>query len=340
MDERDIVTWGTMISGYAQNGKPTEALELFECMKSQQIRPNDVTLVSILSACGQLGSIEAGKNVGSYIESKGFDSNIYVTSALLSMYSRCGHMKAAWEVFNRVPEKDVVCWNSMITGLAFNGYAMDAIHTYKKMLEANVKPNDVTFMALLSACTHAGLLDLGLELFHNMRSDHDIFPQTDHYACVVDLLCRYGRLNEAHEFICLMEEEPNVVIWGTLLSACRTHSNMELAEMALNKLLVMEPDNSGNYVLLSNIYANTGRWQDALRLRNLMRDKKVQKTAAYSWIELEDGVHKFLVADTLHPRCGEIYEVVEGLAMFAFDETDKHLNLTYDNLGACQLLSV
>lgn len=327
MDERDIITWGTMISGYTQNGQPNEALELFEDMKSQQIRPNDVTLVSVLSACAQLGSIEAGENIGSYIESEGFDSNIYVTSAQLSMYSRCGNMKAAWEVFNRMHEKDVVCWNSMITGLAFNGYAMDAIHIYKKMLEANVKPNDVTFVALLSACTHAGLLDLGLKLFHNMHSDHDVLPQIDHYACIVDLFCRYGRLNEAHEFICLMEEEPNVVIWGTLLSACRTHSNMELAEIALNKLLELEPENSGNYVLLSNIYANTGRWQDALRLRNLMRDKKVQKTAAYSWIELEDGVHKFLVADTLHPQYGEIYDVVEGLAMFASDETDKHCKL-------------
>ncbi|KNA24422.1 hypothetical protein SOVF_016030 [Spinacia oleracea] len=323
MNERDTITWGSMIAGYAQNGKAVEALELFKCMTNEKIKPNDVTLVSVLSACAQLGSVETGEQIKKYIETEGFDSNIYVASSLLCMYSRCGSIKKAWEVFDQMHEKDVVSWNSMITGLAFNGYAMDAITLFKRMIKTNIRPDGSTFGSLLTACTHAGLVDLGLEFFHNMHSKYDIVPEVEHYACIVDLFCRYGRLNEAYEFICQMKK-PNVVIWGTLLSACRIHSNIEFAEIALTKLVELEPENSGNYILLSNTYANTGRWQDTLRVRNMLREKKVQKTAAYSWIELEDGIHSFLVADSLHPRCREIYDVVVGLAMFSFDETDNY----------------
>ncbi|KMT14626.1 hypothetical protein BVRB_4g073940 [Beta vulgaris subsp. vulgaris] len=323
MDERDFITWGSMIAGYAQNGRALEALELFKTMTSERIKPNDVTLVSVLSACAQLGSVEFGEQVRRYIESEGFESNMYVSSALLYMYSKCGNMKKAWEVFNQMHEKDVVSWNSMITGLAFNGYAMDAILLYEKMKKDGIRPDSVTFGSLLTACTHAGLIDLGLEIFHSMHSHYDIFPEVEHYACIVDLFCRHGRLNEAYDFICQMKK-PNVVIWGTLLSACRIHSNIELAEIALTELVELEPENAGNYVLLSNTYANTGRWRDSNRLRNLMCKKKVQKTAAYSWIELEDGVHRFLVADSFHPRCNEIYDVVISLAILSSDETNKY----------------
>ncbi|GMH20041.1 hypothetical protein Nepgr_021882 [Nepenthes gracilis] len=323
MNKRDIVTWGAMIAGYAQNGRPSDALELFECMKHEQIRPNDVTIASVLTACAQLGSAEAGERIGSYIESEGFNSNVYVASALLSMYSRCGNIKKAQQVFDKMLEKDIVSWNSMITGLAFNGYAIDAINLFEQMKETEVKPNDITFVALLTACTHVGLIDLGLEFFDRMLSVHDIVPKVEHYACIVDLFCRCGKLNEAFDFILEMKVEPNVVIWGTLLSACRIHSNVELAEIAVKKLQVLEPENSGNYVLLSNLYANSGRWQDALRVRSLMRDEKVQKTAAYSWIELEDGVHKFLVSDSSHSKSDEICIIVEGLSMQSVsDESD------------------
>ncbi|XP_021761661.1 pentatricopeptide repeat-containing protein At1g08070, chloroplastic-like [Chenopodium quinoa] len=323
MNERDVITWGSMIAGYAQNGRAIEALELFKCMTNEKIKPNDVTLVSVLSACAQLGSVETGEQIKKYIETEGLDSNMYVASSLLCMYSRCGSIKKAWQVFNQMHEKDVVSWNSMITGLAFNGYAMDAIILFERMKKTNVRPDGATFGSLLTACTHAGLVDLGLKLFHSMHSKYDIVPEVEHYACIVDLFCRCGRLNEAYEFICQMKK-PNVVIWGTLLSACRTHSYTDLAEIALTKLVELEPENSGNYILLSNIYAYTGRWQDNLRIRNLLREKKVQKIAAYSWIELEDGMHRFLVADSLHPRCSEIYDVVVGLAMVSSDETENY----------------
>eukprot|EP00268_Persea_americana_P030987 TRINITY_DN30067_c0_g1_i4.p1 TRINITY_DN30067_c0_g1~~TRINITY_DN30067_c0_g1_i4.p1 ORF type:complete len:620 (+),score=107.19 TRINITY_DN30067_c0_g1_i4:229-2088(+) len=315
MAERDVVAWSAMIAGYAQNGRSNEALELFEEMKRRKIKPNDVTLVSILSACGQLGSVEVGEMIGNYVESEGLSLNVYVGSALLDMYAKCGNIGKARQVFNEMPEKDVVSWNSMIAGLAVNGFEEEAINLYFQMNDSDAKPNDVTFVALLTACTHAGLVELGCRFFKSMRRDHNIKPQVEHCACVVDLFCRAGRLDEAYEFICKMEVEPNVIIWGSLLSACRINSNVALAERAVEKLLLLEPENSGNYVLLSNLYASVGRWEESLKTRALMKEKGVQKTAAYSWIEVDGMVHKFLVEDTSHPRLGEIYSVVDGLGL-------------------------
>ncbi|THG01269.1 hypothetical protein TEA_028187 [Camellia sinensis var. sinensis] len=315
MDEKDVVAWSAMIAGYAQNGRSTEALELFECMKREEIKPNDVTLVSVLSACAQLGSVEAGERIGSYVESLNFDANVHLASALLAMYSKCGNIKKARQVFRKMPHKDVVSWNSMIMGLAINGFSEDAIALYEKMKETGVQPDDITFVGLLTACTHAGCVDLGFELFRRMRVEHGISPKIEHYACIVDLFCRSGRLKQAYQFICQMEVEPNSVIWGTLLGACRIHSNVELAELSINKLIELEPGNAGNYVLLSNMYASVGRWQEASKVRFLMKSKSLQKTAAYSWIELEDKVHKFLVGDTSNPRCKDVYRTIDGLAM-------------------------
>lgn len=315
MDRRDVVAWSAMIAGYAQNGRPSDALKLFESMKSKQIKPNDVALVSVLSACSQLGSLEAGERIGNYVESQGFLFNVYVASALLDMYSKCGNISKARQIFNHMPQKDVVSWNSMIVGLAANGFAKEAINLFEKMKEIRVKPNDITFVGILTACTHAGLLELGLRIFRSMKSDHEITPTIEHYACVVDLFCRSGKLKDAHEFICRMEVEPNVVIWGTLLSASRIHSNLELAEFSVKKLLELEPENSGNYILLSNIYATAGRWEESLTVRNLMKINRVQKTSAYSWIEMDNKVHKFLVGDTSHPRSNDVYRIVDGLAM-------------------------
>lgn len=315
MDRRDVVAWSAMIAGYAQNGRPSEALELFESMKSKQIKPNDVALVSVLSACSQLGSLEAGERIGNYVESQGFVFNVYVASALLDMYSKCGNISKARQIFNQMPQKDVVSWNSMIVGLAANGFAKEAINLFEKMKEIRVKPNDITFVGILTACTHAGLLELGIRIFRSMESDHEITPTIEHYACVVDLFCRSGKLKDAHEFIRKMEVEPNVVIWGTLLSASRIHSNLELAEFSVKKLLELEPENSGNYILLSNIYASAGRWEESLTVRNLMKTNRVQKTSAYSWIEMDNKVHKFLVGDTSHPGSNDVYHIVDGLAM-------------------------
>ncbi|XP_017972366.1 PREDICTED: pentatricopeptide repeat-containing protein At1g08070, chloroplastic [Theobroma cacao] len=330
MRTRDTLAWSAMISGYAQNRRATEALELFECMKKEQIRPNDVALVSVLSACSQLGSVEAGECLAAYIETQDLASNVYVASALLDMYSKFGNIAKARQVFDKMPERDIVSWNSMIVGLAVNGFAEDAILLYEKMKESEVKPDSITFVGLLTACSRTGLVELGLEFFRSMELHYSIEPKIEHYACIVDLFCRTGRLNEAYELVCRMEMEPNVVIWGTLLSASRTHLNVELAELCVEKLLKLEPENSGHYVLLSNIYASLGRWQAALEVRNLMKNKRVQKVAAYSWIELDNTVHKFLVGDTFHPRSSEVCCIVDGLAVqsiYAHSDVDFILDI-------------
>ncbi|KAJ8619878.1 hypothetical protein MRB53_028407 [Persea americana] len=226
-------------------------------MKRRKIKPNDVILVSNLFARGQLGSVEVGEMISNYVESEGLSLNVYVGSVLLDIYAKCGNIGKARQVFNEMPEKDVVSWNSMIAGLAVNGFEEEAINLYFQMNESEAKPNDVTFIALLTACTHAGLVELECRFFKSMRRDHNIKPQVEHCACVVDLFCRPGRLDEAFEFI-------------------------SLAEHAVEKLLLLELENSGNYVLLSNLYASMGRWEESLKTRPLMKEKVVQETAAYN----------------------------------------------------------
>ncbi|KAG0476416.1 hypothetical protein HPP92_013257 [Vanilla planifolia] len=231
------------------------------------------------------------------------------------MYSKCGNVQKACRIFNKMQKKDLISWNSMIGGLAYNGFGEDAIALFYKMIEENQKPNDVTFVGILTACTHAGLVDLGLQFFHSMKSEYSLMPKVEHCACIVDLFCRSGRLEDAYNFIRGLEIEPNVVIWGTLLSACRIYSNFELAKISVEKLLELEPDNSSNYILFSNMCADAGQWEEARRMRNLMRSKNVQKLAAYSWIELDNTLHKFLVGDKSHLKSSEIYEVANGLSL-------------------------
>jgi len=186
---------------------------------------------------------------------------------------------------------------------------------YGKMVGDGIQPNEITFVALLTACTHAGLVDKGIEFFEEMKKKQHVSPQVEHCACIVDLLCKSGRLWEAYKFICDMEVEPNAVIWSTLLSACRVHADVELAKLAAGKLVALEPNNSSIYVLLSNIYADAGLWGDVREIRDLMRSKNLQKLSAYSWIELDGEVHRFLVQDTYHPRSAEIYNVVDDLGL-------------------------
>lgn len=232
------------------------------------------------------------------------------------MYTKCGHVARARDVFHRMEQKVVIAWNSMIRGLALNGFAEDAIALYGEMVGDGVQPNEITFLALLTACTHAGLVDKGMAFFQEMKKNKQhASPQVEHCACIVDLLCKSGRLWEAYKFICDMEVEPNAVIWTTLLSACRAHADVELAKLAAGKLVVLEPNSSSIYVLLSNIYADAGLWGDVREIRDLMRSKNLQKLSAYSWIELDGEVHRFLVQDTYHPRSAEIYNVVDGLGL-------------------------
>lgn len=315
MDKRDVVAWSAMLAGYAQNGRSIEAIKLFERMMNEKIKPDNAALVSALSACAQSGIVEAGDRISAYVESHSFTSDVKVASALLDMHSKFGNIDKARQVFDEMRVKDIVSWNSMISGLAINGYAEEAIHLYKKMKETGLKPDNITFSGLLTACTHAGLIELGLKFFKSMKSDYGITPEIEHHACVIDLFCRSGRLKDAYESISRMEVDSNVVIWGILLSASRTHMNVEFAESCLKKLLELEPEYYGNYVLLSNLYASIGKWEEASEVRKLMKDRKLKKEVAYSCITVGNELHKFLVGDTSHHRWNEIFSLVNELAI-------------------------
>ncbi|KAJ1689429.1 hypothetical protein LUZ63_013584 [Rhynchospora breviuscula] len=329
---KDVIAWSAMIAGYAQNGRPNDALELFQRMKARYCKPDEVTLVSILSACAQIGSVDIGENIGKYVENQRNPYSLHVGSSLVDMYAKCGNINRARMVFDKIPQKDVVTWNSMIRALALNGFAIDAISFFERMKEQGFKPNNITLLAVLTACTHAGLVDLGLRIFKSIRLEYNIEPQIEHCSSIVDLFCKAGRVEDAYKFISEMKIKPNVVIWGALLNASRACSNIELAEIAAEQVLVLEPENSSNYVLLSNIYADAGEWNKARGIRDLMKKRNVQKLAAYSWIELDGVVHKFLVRDTYHSKKEEIYDMADLLGLhLEWDSFDTGLDLKMFN---------
>eukprot|EP01018_Ginkgo_biloba_P025502 Gb_26010 [translate_table: standard] len=312
--ERDVISWTAMAAGYAQNGHGEQALKLFSQMQCAAIKPDVIIFPIIISASASLAALEQGKQVHVYIVKNGTESNVFVSSALVNMYAKCGIIKDADKVFEKMDERNVVSWNTMISGYAQNGYAKEAIQLFEQMIRTSMNPNYVTFIAVISACCHAGLVDEGCCYFNSMINDHCIAPRADHYACMVDLLGRAGRLNEAEILIDNMPFEPDAIIWGALLSACRIYGNVELGKRAAKQLFKLEPQCAGPYVLLSNIYASAGRWDDVTEVRNMMKDKGVKKEPGCSWIEAGNKVHTFLAEDRSHPQTEEIYATLEELA--------------------------
>ncbi|KAG2327551.1 hypothetical protein Bca52824_010279 [Brassica carinata] len=318
MPKKDIVAWNALISAYEQNGKPNEALLVFHELQLQKnIKLNQITLVSTLSACAQVGALELGRWIHSYIKKHGIRLNFYVTSALIHMYSKCGDLEKAREVFSSVEKRDVFVWSAMIGGLAMHGCGNEALDMFFKMQEANVKPNGVTFTNVFCACSHSGLVDEAESLFREMESTYGIVPEDKHYACIVDVLGRSGYLEKAVKFIEAMPIPPSASVWGALLGACKIHANLSLAEMACTRLLALEPRNDGAHVLLSNIYAKSGKWESVSELRKHMRVTGLKKEPGCSSIEIDGTIHEFLSGDNEHPMCEKVYgklnEVMERL---------------------------
>lgn len=315
LPSKDIATWNALISAYEQSGNPKEAIAIFnELQLSKTAKPDEVTLVSTLSACSELGAIELGGWIHVYIKKEGMRLNCHLVTALIDMYSKCGDLQKALEVFHSVDKKDVFVWSAMIAGLGMHGCGRDAIDLFLKMQEANVKPSAVTFTNLLSACSHSGLVEEGRESFHQMEQVYKIVPSVEHYACMIDILGRAGLLEDAMELIKNMPTVPGASVWGALLGACRIHRNVDLAEQACDHLLEIEPQNHGAYVLLSNIYANSGIWDKVSELRKRMRDAGLKKEPGCSSVEVNGIVHEFLVGDNTHPMSKKIYLKLEEIA--------------------------
>ncbi|KAF5732320.1 hypothetical protein HS088_TW18G01014 [Tripterygium wilfordii] len=286
MPQRDVISWTSMITGYSRANRFEDAVKLFREMMVAKVKPDEITVASVLSACAHLGTVNVGAAIHDYVRHHGVKADIYVGNALIDMYCKCGVVERALEVFYEMKEKDSVSWTSLITGLAVNGSANSAIDLFSHMLSKGFHPIHGTFVGILLACTHAGLVDEGLEYFESMTKVYGLTPEMKHYGCVVDLLSRAGNLDKAYEFINAMPITPNVVVWRILLSACKLHGNVDLAEIATNKLLKLDPSNNGNYVLLSNIYSSSDRWGDAKQIRELIQVSDVPNPAGWSSIEL------------------------------------------------------
>jgi pentatricopeptide repeat protein len=309
MNNRDVIAWTAMIVGYQQNGQNDEAVELFRSMIKSGPEPNSYTLAAILSSCASLACLDYGKQIQCRAIRSLQEQSVSVSNAIITMYARSGSVPLAKRVFDRIRwRKETVTWTSMIVALAQHGLGEEAVDLFEQMLHVGVKPDRITYIGLFSACTHAGFVDKGKRYYDQMQNEHGIVPEMSHYACMVDLFARAGLLKEAQEFIQRMPVAPDAVVWGSLLSACRVRKNADLAELAAEKLLAIDPDNSGAYSALANVYSACGRWNDAARIWKLRKDKAVKKETGFSWTHVHNKVHVFGADDALHPQRIAIYK--------------------------------
>nr|XP_012572136.1 pentatricopeptide repeat-containing protein At5g19020, mitochondrial [Cicer arietinum] len=286
MPERDVFSWSTMISGYAQSEQPKMALQLFHKMLASGIKPNEVTMVSVFSAIATLGTLQEGRLAHEYMRSESIPFNDNLRAAVIDMYAKCGSINSALQFFNQIRDEvfSVSPWNATICGLASHGHASTCLEVFSDMQRYHIKPNPITFIGVLSACCHAGLVEPGRRIFKSMNSAYNVEPDIKHYGCMVDLLGRAGLLEEAEETIRSMPMEADIVIWGTLLAACRTHGNINIGERAAENLARLAPSHGGGKVLLSNIYANAGRWEDVSLVRRVMQGQAMEREPGCSGV--------------------------------------------------------
>lgn len=293
MPHRDVVSWTQMASGCLLCGQPTKALRVIQQMKFTGVKPNKFTMATAINACSGLASLDEGKKAHGIRIKLGTDVDACVDNALVDMYAKCGCMDGAWGVFNSMRERSVVSWTTLIMGFAQNGLPRDALNVFERMKLENVKPNYITFICILYACSQGGYIDEGWKYFSSMAHDHSITPGEDHYACMVDLLGRAGRIAEAEALISSMPFQPGVLVWQTLLGACRIHGDMETGRRAAEQAIVLDKKDPSTYVLLSNMYADSSNWDGVGRLRELMENREVKKMPGCSWIEVTGGNHSF-----------------------------------------------
>lgn len=314
LPKRDAISWNSIIAGCVQNSMFDEGLIFFRQMLMGKIKPVPVSFSSTIPACAHLTTLHLGKQLHGYIIRGGFEDNVFVASSLVDMYAKCGNIRIARWIFDKMEQHDMVSWTAMIMGYALHGHAPDAFSSFEQMEGEAVKPNYVSFMAVLTACSHAGLVDKAWKYFNSMTKKYDIAPGIEHYAAVADVLGRAGRLEEAYQFISSMHMEPTGSVWLTLLAACRVHKNVELAEKVAEKIFTVDPENMGAYVLLSNVYSAAKRWKDAVKVRTCMRDKGLKKKPACSWVEVKNKVHAFVAEDKSHPYYDRIIEALDVIS--------------------------
>lgn len=306
------VTWTSLIVGLVKNGREEVALSIFREMIRCSINPNSFTLSSVLQVCSSLAMLEVGKQIHAITIKKGFYNDNYVGAALINLYGKCGSTDMARSVFDILTESDVVSINSMIYAYAQNGFGHEALQLFETMKNLGLEPNDVTFLSILLACNNAGLVEEGCQIFASFRENHNIELTRDHYACMIDLLGRCKRFEEA-EMLIEEARDPDVVLWRTLLSTCRNHGEVRIAERVMRKVLELAPRDEGTHILMSNLYASAGKWNQVIQMKSIIRDLKVKKNPAMSWVDVDREVHTFMAGDLSHPRAHEICEMLHQL---------------------------
>ncbi|XP_070031175.1 pentatricopeptide repeat-containing protein At4g33990-like isoform X1 [Nicotiana tomentosiformis] len=316
MPVKDVVSWNSMISGYAQNGLASEAIEIYNMMKKcDDVAPNQGTWVSILPAYAHLGALREGMRTHGHVFRVALNLDVFVGTSLIDLYGKCGRLDDAMSLFYEVPRMSTVPWNAIISCHGIHGNGRVSLKLFNDMLGEGVKPDHVTFLSLLSACSHSGLVDEGKRYFHMMEQEFGIKPVLKHYGCFVDMFARAGRLETAYRFIKSMPLQPDASVWGALLGACRIHGNVELGKLASDNLFEVDPENVGYYVVLSNIYANYGKWEGVNEVRSLARDRGLKKTPGWSSVELDNKIEVFYTGNQSHPQCHEIYEELSILTV-------------------------
>lgn len=324
MPERDVISWSALVDGYVKDGDYTEALAVFGKMKMEGPRANEVTMVSVLCACSHLGALDQGREIHRYIVEKGLPLTLILRTSLVDMYAKCGAIDEALIVFREASrtKTDVLIWNAMIGGLAIHGFTLESLGIYLEMQDLGIKPDEITYLCLLSACAHGGLVKDARKCFYSIAKN-GMVPKSEHYACMVDVLSRAGHLMEAYKFASEMPMEPTPSMLGALFNGCINHRNYDLAEIVGKKLIELDPLHDGRYIGLSNVYAVIRRWDEARSAREAMESRGVRKFPGHSYVEVVGVLHRFIAHDNAHPESREIYSMLNVIG----EETKLRIDL-------------
>ncbi|XP_020247169.1 pentatricopeptide repeat-containing protein At5g66520-like [Asparagus officinalis] len=309
---RDVTTWNALIKGYIECERYNDAIRVFRVMQDRsKVKGDEITMLAVVSACAHLGALEVGRWMHAYIDRNRMRTSLNLATALVNMYVKCGEIEIASSLFRGMKERDVRVWSVMISGLAIHGLGKEALGLFYEMQSIGINPDSVTLTAVLSACSHSGLVNEGLKLLDRMQIDYLVEPTIEHYGCIVDLLGRAGRLKEALGLIQRIPLKPDVALWGALLVACRVHKDVDMGEKVAKEMLELDPHHAGAHVFLSNVYASYKKWELVEEVRNSMKDQKIRKPPGSSLIELDGVVHEFVSGDSSHPDSQKIYLMLD-----------------------------
>ena len=312
--QKDLITWNTLIVGYKRSN-PSKCLSVFSSMATQGVTPNNFTFTSVIAACADLSLLTCGQQIHADILRRGLDRNVALTNSLIDMYAKCGNASDSRKVFELLSSKDLVSWTSMMMAYGVHGYGKEAVGLFNEMLKSDIQPDRLAFMAVLRACSHAGLVNEGLRYFNSMVNEYNITPDQDIYSCIVDLLGRAGKVEAAYELIHNMPENPSDSVWGALLGSFKAHKLPILGKLASQFILEARPDMARTYLMLSKLYASEGDWKDFAKMRKLMKGLGSRKEPGCSWIELKNDVTSFVVGDKAGLHIDKVYEVLSMMVL-------------------------